>query len=110
MGLLRKKKEKCPACERPFEDHEEFIEHITTIHPEERPCPKCKGTMRWVDSSNVGGSHTQYERPQPTCDNCGYMEHYVGWDEWDGEYGKKKKNFYPELEKNEDTGKWDIKK
>jgi|TARA_B110001454_G_scaffold155601_1_gene144927 hypothetical protein len=27
-----------------------------------------------------------------------------------GEYGKKKKNFYPELEKNEDTGKWDIKK
>jgi hypothetical protein len=38
------------------------------------------------------------------------MEHYVGWDEWDGEYGKKKKNFYPELEKNEDTGKWDIKK
>jgi len=66
--------------------------------------------MRWVDASNVGGSHTQYERPQPTCDNCGYMEYYLGWDDWDGEYGKKKKNFYPKLEKNEDTGKWDFKK
>ena len=50
MGsLFGKKKAKCPACKRPFDDHEKFIEHITTTYTEERPYPDCKGTMSWVD-------------------------------------------------------------
>ena len=105
--MFGKKKEKCPACTRPFENHEEFIEHITTIHPEEQPCPKCKGTMRWTSGTS------NFEQPRSVCANCGYMESYVSWGEpfpADGGYGKKKRNFYPKLEKNEDTGKWDIKK
>ena len=105
MGLFGKKKEKCPACEKPFDNHDEFIEHITTIHPEEQPCPKCKGTMRWVD---VSSGNEPYASPQPVCHNCGYKETYLSWG-GDG-YGKKKKHFYPKLEKNEETGKWDIKK
>jgi hypothetical protein len=106
MGLFGKKKEKCPACDRPFENHEEFIEHITIIHPEEQPCPKCKGTMRWVNA------RAAYERPNSVCGNCGYIERYMDWGNIMGEqgYGKKKKHFYPKLEKNEDTGKWDFKK
>ena len=98
MGsLFGKKKEKCPVCKREFNDHEEFIEHITTIHPEERPCPDCKGTMRWVDLTT---ENHPYDTPEFACDNCGYTKYYLAWDEWNGGYGKKKINFYPKREKN----------
>ena len=56
--------------------------------------------MRWVDTRYHAGLRS-------VCSNCGYMESYLGWGEpypSDGGYGKKKKHFYPKLEKNEDTG------
>ena len=75
---LERRKKNVLLVKDHLNDHEEFIEHIITIHPEERPCPKCKGTMRWVDASNVGGSHTQYERPQPACDTL-WLHGILSW-------------------------------
>ncbi len=46
MGLLGKKKEKCEACNKPFEVHEEYEEH-KKIHPPTKPCTKCSGLMQW---------------------------------------------------------------
>ena len=47
MGLLGKKKEKCDACNKPFEDHGELREHMNNIHPATKPCTKCDGLMQW---------------------------------------------------------------
>jgi len=45
MGLLGKKKEKCDACNKPFEDHDVLVDHQKRIHPPTKPCTKCSGLM-----------------------------------------------------------------
>ena len=47
MGLLGKKKEKCDACNKPFEELDECREHMKLIHPATKPCTKCSGLMQW---------------------------------------------------------------
>ena len=47
MGLLGKKKERCDACNKPFEDHDELVDHMKRIHPPTKPCTKCSGLMQW---------------------------------------------------------------
>jgi len=47
MGLLGKKKEKCDACNKPFDDLGECRTHMKNIHPPTKPCTKCSGLMAW---------------------------------------------------------------
>ena len=47
MGLLGKKKERCDACNKPFDSLDECREHVKNIHPATKPCTKCLGLMEW---------------------------------------------------------------
>ena len=89
MGLLGKKKEKCPVCKKPFEDHDEYVNHITNIHPPHKPCPKCQNIMYWTSA----GGHAPDCRHMIIyiCSDCGFIgESWAYWDGWDGAYVKKR--------------------
>jgi len=89
MGLLGKKKEKCPACDKPFEDHDEYVNHITNIHPPHKPCPKCQNIMYW----KLVGGHAPYCQHMVIyiCSDCGFIgESWVYWDSWNDRYVKKR--------------------
>ena len=69
MGFFGKKKEKCDACNKPFEELDECREHMKLIHPATKPCTKCSGLMQW-ERQHIG---------QPSmnliyvCRECGFI-------------------------------------
>ena len=68
MGLLGKKKERCDACNKPFEDHDELVDHMKRIHPATKPCTKCSGLMQWE------GQHTSsYGNLIYVCRECDFI-------------------------------------
>jgi DNA-directed RNA polymerase subunit RPC12/RpoP len=89
MGLLGKKKETCPACGYKFENHDEYVNHITNIHPETKTCTKCSGTAYWHVPGN--GPHHGKELSY-VCVECGFIVEVwrtrTLWD--DDEYLEKK--------------------
>ena len=68
MGFFGKKKEKCDACNKPFEELDECREHMKIIHPATKPCTKCFGldamgtTAYWTtfDESNLCVSRMRF--------------------------------------------------
>ena len=68
MGLLGKKKEKCDACNKPFDDLDECRTHMKNIHPPTKPCSKCSGLMPWERQ------HTQaYGNLIYVCRECDFI-------------------------------------
>ena len=69
MEFFGKKKEKCDACNKPFEELDECREHMKLIHPATKPCTKCSGLMLW-ERQHIG---------QPSmnliyvCRECGFI-------------------------------------
>ena len=88
MGLFGKKKEKCPACQKPFEVHDEYVNHVTNIHPPHKPCPKCQNVMEWKQLSMT---LKQEWFINYICSDCGFVgESWKMWNSWDNTYLKKK--------------------
>ena len=68
MGLLGKKKERCDACNKPFDDLDECRTHMKNIHPPTKPCTKCSGLMAWERQ------HTQaYGNLIYVCRECDFI-------------------------------------
>jgi len=36
----------CHACDRQFENHEKYNDHVMNIHPATKRCTKCSGMMK----------------------------------------------------------------
>ncbi len=87
MGLFGKYKERCEICMKEFKVEEEHKHHTETLHPLEKQCIKCAGTMRIpkkpiVPRMKKGWTLSTFDLESAiayTCENCGYMELYM-WD------------------------------
>ena len=76
-----------PACKKPFEDHDEYVNHITNIHPPHKPCPKCQNIMYWAHHKAPTFWTVSY-----ICSDCGFIgESWELWDGWNDYYVKKRK-------------------
>jgi hypothetical protein len=88
MGLFGKKKERCGACGKPFESHDECEEHITNIHPETKPCTKCSGTAYY--SYKSVSQEIQY-----ICVRCGFVVETWKTDNWTNNLWQEKDHSKP---------------
>ena len=90
MGLFGKKEETCPACGFKFENHDEYVNHITNIHPRTKPCTKCTGTTYWNYQGHVAGGSGEIHY---VCVECGFiLESWRVVDDFDGWQFLKEKN------------------
>ena len=74
MGLLGKKKERCDACNKPFDDLDECRTHMKNIHPATKPCTKCDGLMQWERQNTQAYANLIYVCRE--CDFIGEMWRY----------------------------------
>jgi hypothetical protein len=63
------KKKKCPACNKPFDNYNDWANHFLYIHPPIQTCPECKNNMRYNDF---------YVNPEEEwmiykCEECGFL-------------------------------------
>ena len=75
MGWLRDKRERCVACLKPFENHDEYVDHITNLHPKGKPCTKCSGLMQW-ERQHIGQPSMNLIYVCRECDFIGEMWKY----------------------------------
>ena len=64
---LFKHKNVCPACGYQFDNHLDFNDHMTNIHPETKICPKCSGTVYW---EHMRGFNFMFNY---ICTKCGFV-------------------------------------
>ena len=83
MGLFGRYKERCEICLKEFKVEEEHKHHTETLHPLEKPCIKCEGTMKIPKFRAVRlwkkGWQTEVDPSVATayvCEKCGYVELY----------------------------------
>ena len=77
MGLFDKR-ERCAACLKPFEDHAEYVDHITNLHPKGKPCTKCSGTAYWFHQT---GFRQEVYEVKYICPDCGFI--LETWGVWE---------------------------
>ena len=85
------KKKKCPACNKSFDNHYDWANHVLYIHPPFQTCPKCENDMQYNDF---------YVNPEEEwmiykCEECGFLG-----DSWKviGSNKKKLKKIVPILD------------
>ena len=85
------KKKKCPACNKSFDNFNDWANHVLYIHPPFQTCPKCENDMQYNDF---------YVNPEEEwmiykCEECGFLG-----DSWKviGSNKKKLKKIVPILD------------
>lgn len=69
MGTFRETKYECPACNKPFDIKNDYVNHFLYIHPPVQTCPKCQENMRYEDFCvNPEEQWMIYK-----CENCGFL-------------------------------------
>ncbi|HJJ21104.1 MAG: hypothetical protein MT334_04240 [Candidatus Nitrosopumilus limneticus] len=68
MGLFAKSKEKCDACNKPFDDIDECRAHMKNVHPATKPCTKCDGLMAWERQNTPAYANLVY-----ICRKCDFI-------------------------------------
>ena len=49
IGMIYKTKHECPACNKSFDNHNDYVNHFLYIHPPIQTCPKCQNNMGYED-------------------------------------------------------------
>ena len=62
--------EKCHACHKPFENHDEYNHHVMNIHPVTQRCSKCQGIMKIHWDWDTHGNASLFEY---ICSECGFV-------------------------------------
>jgi len=63
------KKKKCPACNKSFDNHNDWANHVVYIHPPIQTCPECKNRM-WYNDFYV---NPEEEWMIYQCEECGFL-------------------------------------
>jgi predicted RNA-binding Zn-ribbon protein involved in translation (DUF1610 family) len=69
IGVFKNTKHQCPACNKSFDNHNDWANHFLYIHPPIQTCPKCQSNMRYEDFCvNPKEQWIIYK-----CDDCGFL-------------------------------------